>query len=1257
MNNISIEELTKLIQDENLKEHQNEIKKLKRKISKIEKKNKIKQDKIDRLKNPFVLLEEDDFINDLNDIEKNYIHQEKNITKIKYPEKYISEINSNLEQNIRTLYNDYNEMLVLDNAERNKGFSIKKNNIETTEKELYKQFKTKMEKDTDLTSSIGRQVAHYISQEYIMIFKTTTLKSNIFTNKLLSLQKQLEQIKIQHNNIVQLNKEITNSLLNHQIQRKYVEVLELTKQLNIHQHTIEVVHVSELSNYLKSVSNARNNTPNIGSIELRIEKKDLELMKKTVKNTTFKGTGTGKLGYIKSTGIYRITNTITDKKTKDSLYIATNENEIENTEHLVNYLTKYISKGKSEMRFVEHIDFENKLSKEELYLKHKLEIETFSVSLNFFDSGMDKHNFETIRKIVKNKYTYEAKNNNYNQKRSWEQNSNIKPNTIKLLSFSENTPRGWDEEEQKRKYIHIKKEGEKFEENSIEKLQWEIDKENTKSNYKINKYRLQKNDHIRNCHIDNSKTTSETPINPNTEYNFLTREEYIRKNMGTIEEKNVDLFKKINYLINEDDIKNRTFFKQHFYLNQFIKDGHIEKNGRELIIFDEEIELDQMDKQNIKAENMIERNNQLIEALYDLKHIDEIVFFGKEAILKQERNNTIKYIIERDDIQEIKNINFKDDIEELNAIINNTSISFNNKSNIQSILDKEQLRREKQLSSFNNKNIWKDTEKKNIKNTISYKNIFTKTSNENNLTDYRVKEFYFYKTILDFEILNSIKNKKRKEEIIIQTSLILGYLDGHNFLNREGLKYYSNYTLNDKILDKRKNNFNIVNGYWFITSIYEKLNDFKNIIQDKVSIKQQGKIYNHTNIEIDFEGFTLAEQQNKAIDMALKENVMVLTGGPGSGKTLTSKFIIKSLKKLKNEAGEPLKIDIVAPTGAAAKRISNVSGEDASTIHKLLKLNHQGVSNVEDKLDSDIIVIDESSMIDNFLAYQLFLLIKPTTKLIFIGDVNQIKPVNNGAFFKTLLDSIPTTKLNKTFRQSEDSGIVSVANNFLNNKNETLTERYIDINKDIQIIQNNNNNNYEKNLIDTFMKTNGTKQILSDSNITSRRINRTLQNKFKQEKIPKTIFRLKDRVMATKNRYDKDIMNGELGYIHSYSNNKNGLSILIVFDNGIIEEYWMNELKEIKLAYCISIHKSQGNEWENVLIVNDESNFLNKNLLYTGLTRAKLKCFIYIDENLLDRTIKTNDKLYLLTKDTSKLPTWENFQVYNIEDNNYLKTF
>ena len=380
-------------------------------------------------------------------------------------------------------------------------------------------------------------------------------------------------------------------------------------------------------------------------------------------------------------------------------------------------------------------------------------------------------------------------------------------------------------------------------------------------------------------------------------------------------------------------------------------------------------------------------------------------------------------------------------------------------------------------------------------------------------------------------------------------------------------------------------------------------------------------------------GIVYDEVQQAAIQKALDSKVMVLTGGPGTGKTTTTQGIIAAFK------ARHMSILLAAPTGRAAKRMTEATGMEAKTIHRLLEYNPMDgyKRNDENPLEGDALIVDECSMIDILLFYNLMKAIPSNMRLILVGDIDQLPSVGAGNVLRDIIDSqqIPVVRLTRIFRQAQSSRIVMNAHainagQFPNIKNGLDTDFFFinqeDADEMVKLII---------GLVrDRLPKKYGypPKEIqvltpMQRGTVGAGNLNIELQNALNPTGSSLArggyTFRQGDKVMQIRNNYDKNVFNGDIGYITAVDTNERTLTV--TFDSRLVE-YDITELDEIVLAYAVTIHKSQGSEFPVVVMPVTMKHFvmLQRNLIYTGITRAKKICVLVGTTKALAYAIKQN---------------------------------
>lgn len=383
----------------------------------------------------------------------------------------------------------------------------------------------------------------------------------------------------------------------------------------------------------------------------------------------------------------------------------------------------------------------------------------------------------------------------------------------------------------------------------------------------------------------------------------------------------------------------------------------------------------------------------------------------------------------------------------------------------------------------------------------------------------------------------------------------------------------------------------------------------------------------------------LAQKQKEAIKACLHHGVLVLTGGPGTGKTTVIKGILSILK------AQGLKIRLAAPTGRAAKRLSETTGQKALTIHRLLEANNLAQDDnlqlgfskdIDDQLDADVIILDEVSMVDIVLMHHFLNAVPDGCRIILVGDTDQLPAVGPGSVLKDIIRSqkIPAIRLDEIFRQAQTSMIIQNAHIINAGRLPDLRKQY----SDFVFYELNDDTSITQKILDLCTKDLPHEgfDVLKDVQVLSpmhrflcgvENLNLMLQEQLNPKKNQDELkyssqtFRVGDKVMHIRNNYQKNVFNGDIGFIQDINNEKLTVDY---FDH--IVTYEKNELNELTLAYASSVHKSQGSEYKVVIIPLSTSHYimLQRNLLYTAITRAKQKVIIVGSKKALMTAIQSN---------------------------------
>ena len=473
-----------------------------------------------------------------------------------------------------------------------------------------------------------------------------------------------------------------------------------------------------------------------------------------------------------------------------------------------------------------------------------------------------------------------------------------------------------------------------------------------------------------------------------------------------------------------------------------------------------------------------------------------------------------------------------------------------------------------------------------------------------------------------------------------------------------------NLKVNNEIVVENRNDEKWV----YLYSFYKAENQIAERILKLDKAKNMKKV---SNIEKELKlveektDIMLSEKQKEAIRAINDNNVTIITGGPGTGKTTIIKSIIEIYKQKK------YKIVLCAPTGRAAKRMTETTGEEASTLHRLLEIGKVDEESLFKKdseyqgapIDGDIIIVDEVSMVDMFIMSYLLDCIYLGTKLILVGDSDQLPSVGPGSVLQDLIASekIVTVHLDKIFRQAAKSKIIVNAHRVNNGKgfiSKEDPELEKDSKQDFYFIK---ENSQEKILEEVLSLCNGRLkkfgdydffeniQVLSPTKkglLGTKEMNKALQNELNPHREGENekasmgaIFRIGDRVMQIKNNYDiswerrsdgsveigNGVFNGEMGTITNIDEKQK--NVRVKFDDEKVCWYEFNELEQLEHSYCITIHKAQGSEFDVVIMIIPQAPpmLLTRNLLYTGLTRAKKLLIVIGNDRIIDFMIRNVD--------------------------------
>lgn len=488
-----------------------------------------------------------------------------------------------------------------------------------------------------------------------------------------------------------------------------------------------------------------------------------------------------------------------------------------------------------------------------------------------------------------------------------------------------------------------------------------------------------------------------------------------------------------------------------------------------------------------------------------------------------------------------------------------------------------------------------------------------------------------------------------KEKLVEKTINLLGLRD--QYLNADGTynmdlldNCFTELVLEKKLILK---NIEEKDAVFLSTYYYTELNIARMLLELNISTPEDDYIM---GVKLDtiekLSGVELDDLQRKAVIETQNNGITIITGGPGTGKTTTINAIIQMFE------ADGLEVSLAAPTGRAAKRMNEATGHEAKTIHRLLEISG-GASeetgrdeidakfgrNEQNPLETDVIIVDEMSMVDTFLVHALLKAITIGTRVVFVGDINQLASVGPGNVLRDIIESeqFSVVRLTKVFRQAGESGIVTNAHKINKGEQVALDNSmgdflYIErenaqmaLNATIGLMMSKLPQYVEAKPMDIQVLTPMRGGILGVNSLNEqlqKYINPQDENKRERE-IAGVIFREGDKVMQIKNNYQLEweqrseggriydsgtgIFNGDMGIITTINNTANTMEV--VFDDDRYVIYDSKQAEELELAYAITIHKSQGSEYPAVImpLVSGVSMLMTRNLLYTGVTRAK-KC-------------------------------------------------
>lgn len=533
------------------------------------------------------------------------------------------------------------------------------------------------------------------------------------------------------------------------------------------------------------------------------------------------------------------------------------------------------------------------------------------------------------------------------------------------------------------------------------------------------------------------------------------------------------------------------------------------------------------------------------------------------------------------------------------------------------------------------------------------------------LLEYEVKEEKIINNILFRE-----ENNINKIIIFFVYSTLLKYKkDGHVYVVYDDLlcevydkiKEYDvkvdESTLEKILKDIEKNDDIFVEEHEgkkvvYIRYIYEMEKEIAEIIGECI-IKNRSNHENDEQIErfiqnFEIINFELKKSQKKAVKMALKNRISIITGMPGTGKTTILKAIVNGYREIYGYK----KIEIVSMAGKAVERISKVAEVKGKTIHRLLKISEDDDKSKEIN-DVDALIIDEASMIDLELFYLLFKAIKnnPGIRVLIVGDINQLPSIGCGQVFRDIIESqkVPVTELKEIVRQDENASIIANSRKIIGGNGINFGNNPIKLDKNFMFIEKHKDEVVSciikefKNSIDKGYSIHDIQIIvpMKNGNLGSSSINRRLVKYIRgKSKILNQNFYVNDRVIQVENNYKKGVYNGEIGIVERIEFDSKNKEVIVDF-NGHKVTYKNDELNDIELAYATTVHKFQGSESKIVIFIisKEHKNMLSKNLIYVAVTRAKEKVIVIGNSDAFNRGVqvevgKRNTRLRYRLKQT-----------------------
>lgn len=480
-------------------------------------------------------------------------------------------------------------------------------------------------------------------------------------------------------------------------------------------------------------------------------------------------------------------------------------------------------------------------------------------------------------------------------------------------------------------------------------------------------------------------------------------------------------------------------------------------------------------------------------------------------------------------------------------------------------------------------------------------------------------------------------DEKRIKAAILYCASLICFNESDTFTNEENIlrefdkiitnidnmskKYYIDLLISEGKLYREEDKIFTMSQYFGEIENARILSKFIKRIMNDMDKEDIFKIINKIEDKL---GIVYDDNQKEAIFTCLNSGISIITGGPGTGKTTIVNAIIQVYKEMINNS----EIHICAPTGRASKRLTEITGVKASTIHSLLKWDlHSNTFSVNENnpLSGQLLIVDEFSMVDNYLLHQLLRASQNIGQIIFIGDEDQLPSVGPGNVLRDLLDSnlINTIKLTKIYRQSEMSNIIKLAHHIKNNEiirddftNDVTFYSVNDYNiknvllEYVKLAKNNGYNNEDIQVLAPMYQ--GINGIDNINDILQEYFN-PRDDLLNELRVGKIVYRENDKILQLKNQNEDNVFNGDIGVLIEIEkgNNLSNSKMYVSYDDNIVE-YTSKDFVNITHAYCISIHKSQGSEYPLIILPVSFAyqRMLAKNLLYTAITRAKQKLII-----------------------------------------------